>query len=39
MHRSGTVDEIAKVVLFLASDDSFYITGSKLCVDGGGNQI
>ncbi len=39
MHRSGTVDEIAKSVLFLASDDSAYITGSELCVDGGWAQI
>ncbi len=39
MHRSGTVDEIARVVLFLASDDSTYVTGSELCVDGGWNQV
>jgi len=30
MHRSGTVDEIAKAVLFLASEDSAYLTGTEL---------
>lgn len=39
MHRSGTVDEIARAVLFLASNDSAYITGIELCVDGGWAQI
>ena len=37
--RTGTPDEIAKVVVFLASDDSSFVNGIELFVDGGAAQI
>jgi NAD(P)-dependent dehydrogenase (short-subunit alcohol dehydrogenase family) len=37
--RTGTLDEVSKVVAFLASDESSYVTGIELFVDGGMAQI
>ncbi len=34
--RIGTVDEVAEAVLYLASDESAFVTGTALVVDGGG---
>jgi NAD(P)-dependent dehydrogenase (short-subunit alcohol dehydrogenase family) len=39
MGRIGTSDEIAKAAVFLASNDSSYVTGIELFVDGGLGQI
>ncbi len=35
MKRFGTVDDVAKTIAFLASDDAGYITGQISCIDGG----
>jgi NAD(P)-dependent dehydrogenase (short-subunit alcohol dehydrogenase family) len=37
--RAGTPEEIAKAVTFLASDDSSFVNGIELFVDGGMTQI
>ena len=35
MQKMGTSEDVANAVLFLASDESKYITGIELTVDGG----
>ena len=39
MKRMGTAEEVAKTVAFLASDDSSFITGVEIDVDGGMGQL
>jgi NAD(P)-dependent dehydrogenase (short-subunit alcohol dehydrogenase family) len=39
MGRMGSPDEVAKVVSFLASDESSFVTGIDLSIDGGMAQI
>jgi 3-oxoacyl-[acyl-carrier protein] reductase len=35
MGRSGTVQEVADLIAFLASDEATYITGQTMVIDGG----
>jgi NAD(P)-dependent dehydrogenase (short-subunit alcohol dehydrogenase family) len=35
----GAPDEVARAVVFVASDDSSYVTGAELFVDGGFAQV
>lgn len=39
MGRAGEIDEVAYAILFLASDESSYVTGTELIVDGGWTAV
>jgi NAD(P)-dependent dehydrogenase (short-subunit alcohol dehydrogenase family) len=37
LRRTGTAEEVAKLIAFLLSDESSYITGNAISIDGGWN--
>jgi NAD(P)-dependent dehydrogenase (short-subunit alcohol dehydrogenase family) len=37
--KAGAVAQVSKAVVFLPSDDSSYVTGAELFVDGGFAQV
>ncbi|XBS69648.1 glucose 1-dehydrogenase [Acerihabitans sp. KWT182] len=39
LHRLGRPEEVAAAALFLASDESSFIAGAELCIDGGMAQV
>jgi NAD(P)-dependent dehydrogenase (short-subunit alcohol dehydrogenase family) len=39
MGRFGQADEVAKAILFLASDDSSFMLGEEIVVDGGWSKV
>jgi NAD(P)-dependent dehydrogenase (short-subunit alcohol dehydrogenase family) len=39
LQRLGTAGEVAAVIVFLASDDAAYVSGTGICVDGGSTAI
>jgi len=39
LRRLGRPEEVAAAALFLASDESSYVAGAELCIDGGMNQV